>query len=596
MKNIKILVIDSGVDISRKEFENTNIYCLNSCTDDNGHGTAVISIIHKLVPDAQIYVYKLFDNQGCISDVEELITALMFIDSLEHFDIIHLSCCSIACGDQDGLYEICLRLVEKGTIIVSPFDNEGSISYPAAFDCVIGVDWNLYSRSGMSYIYLKNNPINILGPGCLQRLPWLGGSYKYVSGSSFAAPYITAAIAKLMASGIRGLQAVHNGLEKNAYDVWYHPVDYKAKKQLIKPIHKAIVLPFNKEIHSLIAYKNLMSFEIKGVYEVGLFRHVGKKVLDILPYTNCDMVINPEKDIDWESGFDTVILGHCRVISSIMHRDIISEILDKCTIYQKNLYCFDDLSPYEDKISALYENNCWAYYPKVDKTDVDDTFMTKLYGIYTPTVGVFGTSTKQGKFTLQLALKQRMEEIGYRVGGIGTEPSSLLFGFDYVYPMGYENSVSISGGDAVKTLNRFMHEIDLKKYDLILAASQSQTVPHNMGNLHFYPIAQHEFLLGTEPNVIVLCINPFDEISYISRTITYLESYIDTKVIALSLYPCHRDFEWSIGGTLPKKLSEEKLMERKKYYCHKTGVPCFVLGNPIELDELIDLVTNFFVE
>lgn len=52
-----------------------------------------------------------------------------------------------------------------------------------------------------------------------------------------------------------------------------------------------------------------------------------------------------------------------------------------------------------------------------------------LYRISTPVLAVCGTSSKQGKFTLQLELRKRFCEMGYKVGQIGTEPNSLLLGW-----------------------------------------------------------------------------------------------------------------------------------------------------------------------
>ena len=78
---------------------------------------------------------------------------------------------------------------------------------------------------------------------------------------------------------------------------------------------------------------------------------------------------------------------------------------------------------------------------------------------------------------------------------------------------------------------------------ILFVGSQSHSVPFNTGNIGLYP-PQHELLIGTEPDAIILCINPFDDIIYIKRTIAYLESYIQTKVLALSMFPLHRELEW----------------------------------------------------
>jgi hypothetical protein len=43
------------------------------------------------------------------------------------------------CEDRESLYTACKSLTNKGIILVSAFDNAGSLSFPAAFPNVIGV-------------------------------------------------------------------------------------------------------------------------------------------------------------------------------------------------------------------------------------------------------------------------------------------------------------------------------------------------------------------------------------------------------------------------------------------------------------------------
>lgn len=583
-KGIKIAIIDSGINDTRKELTDARIIHLKDNKQDKiGHGTAVASIIHRFVPSAIFYDYMLFKKDMNVT-TEELIFALNELFKIRKFDVIHLSGGVVQCDDLKNLYAICKKLVEAGTIIVSAFDNEGSISYPAAFDCVIGVDWYEKCPNGMKYIYVENSPINILGVGSLQKLPWVNDEYKLVAGSSFAAPYITALVAKIKESNITGLSNVLTELKKNAWKnvVYNSSKSSNSRKDFL--IEKAIVYPFNKEIHSLFRNSELLSFKIKGIYEPIHFRKVGARVDELLGITQTPhMMIRSEKDIQWDSDFDTVILGHVGLISSTTDRDIIGEFIEKCILYKKHLFAFDSLTTYTEKIDELRKQGCFVYFPKITKADVAENLMGKLYGISVPVVGVFGTSPKQGKFSLQLALRLYFMNLGYQVGGLGTEPSSLLFGLDEVYPMGYESSVEISGTDAITMVNCLMHNIDIKGEDIIFVGSQSHSVPFNTGNIGLYPISQHELLIGTEPDAIILCINPFDDIIYIKRTIAYLESYIQTKVLALSMFPLHRELEWAIQGANTTILGKEELDYRKTFYENETNIPCFLLGNENEL-------------
>lgn len=72
----------------------------------------------------------------------------------------------------------------------------------------------------MNYIYLNNSPVNILGVGSLQKLPWKENEYRYVAGSSFAAPYITAVVAKCIINNINEFDMVLSYLKENAVKVY----------------------------------------------------------------------------------------------------------------------------------------------------------------------------------------------------------------------------------------------------------------------------------------------------------------------------------------------------------------------------------------
>lgn len=63
------------------------------------------------------------------------------------------------------------------------------------------------------------------------------------------------------------------------------------------------------------------------------------------------------------------------------------------------------------------------------------------------------------------------------------------------------------------------------------------------------------FLHGTSPDAVILCVNIDDDMDYIKRTINYIEAYVDTKIIALVIYPFVREILY--GGFLKKKKLEE---------------------------------------
>ncbi|MED3798672.1 S8 family serine peptidase [Lysinibacillus capsici] len=597
---VRIAIIDSGTDTNRNEFNPKNIVNIdlvnnsdpgNNSYDSIGHGTATSFILHNKLPNALIYSVKAFTDSRSTT-IEELMAAIKYVINNLEVDIIHLSNGVTFCECIDEFQELCNQIVAQGIIIVAAFDNMGRVSYPAAFDSVIGVDWHEMCNESTKFYYVENSMVNIMGIGSVQRLPWKDNSYNRVAGSSFAAPHITAMISKIIQFGIRKKDAILAELCKNAYKIINFDKRRKVENNWINSIEKAIIFPFNKEIHSLIRFQNELPFKIEGIYEPVGFSKIRRNAEYQSILQDTSIKVGNINQIDWNADFDTLILGHCDVLNSVYNTNFIDFFLEKCLQYSKKIYAFDNISNYCS--NPVNFNNCNIYYPYINESHVPKQNMNKLYSISCPVLGVFGTSPRQGKFTMQLSIRKLLQKNSYKVGQLGTEPSALLFGMDEVYPMGYNSTFDITGKDAISVLNDMLYTISNKNPDIILVGSQSQTVPFSTGNIGFYPISQHEFLLGTEPDGIVLCINPNDDIEYIRRTIQYLESYIETKVIALSMFPINKDFEWKMTVENGCKLSESDLQYRKLYFENSLGLPACIIGNELDNHKLVDIIEDYF--
>ncbi len=114
-----------------------------------------------------------------------------------------------------------------------------------------------------------------------------------------------------------------------------------------------------------------------------------------------------------------------------------------------------------------------------------------------------------------LPLKRQLELFDYNVGTIGTEPHSLLFDFDVVFPMGYNSTVYLQNHEIVLYLNQAINNLCLNGKEIILTASQAQTIPYYCNNILEFPSKQYHFALGTNPDAVILCVNYYDEIEYI---------------------------------------------------------------------------------
>lgn len=161
--------------------------------------------------------------------------------------------------------------------------------------------------------------------------------------------------------------------------------------------------------------------------------------------------------------------------------------------------------------------------------------------------------------------------------------------------MGYENSVDLKGFDSISLLNRYM--FDVSRYsELIIVGSQANTVPPIMSNQCYFTTKQIEFLLGTQPDATILCVNAHDDVDYISRTINFIESLVDSKVIALVMFPLRLKEGWAGVNGLMEKVAQDDSQIIKQYVMEKHKLPMFFLDNEDEIDELFDLCISFFSE
>jgi len=165
------------------------------------HGTATASILAAaapagLMPDVQLHVAAVFRsrNKEVDTTAEWIVSALDWLVG-EKVEVINLS----LGGSRNLLVEAAVqRVLERGIVIVAAAGNGGADAapvYPAAQPGVIAVtavDANLkpYDRDN------RGDYISYAAPGVDVWVAAPGGGGVYASGTSYAAPFVTAVIAE----------------------------------------------------------------------------------------------------------------------------------------------------------------------------------------------------------------------------------------------------------------------------------------------------------------------------------------------------------------------------------------------------------------
>lgn len=176
-----------------------------------------------------------------------------------------------------------------------------------------------------------------------------------------------------------------------------------------------------------------------------------------------------------------------------------------------------------------------------------------------------------------------------------TEPSGYLFGADFVFPMGYNSTVDINLYEYIYCLNEQIFNIEIQNKDIVICCCQSGTIHYDVSNLNQYAIRQYGFLLGTNADKYILCVNIFDEKGYIERTINYLDNLYEGKVIGIALLTINK--EYTQNGILKRtyNMNNKQLESVKNDLRQSFNLPVYVIGTD-DIWELTENIINHFEE
>ena len=92
-QGVRVAVIDSGVDKDHPEFNGRVLkqmwFRSGTPLSDSDHGTHVAGTIHMMAPDAEIYDYRVFGDQGW--EVDDAISTSIFEACFDGCNVINMS-------------------------------------------------------------------------------------------------------------------------------------------------------------------------------------------------------------------------------------------------------------------------------------------------------------------------------------------------------------------------------------------------------------------------------------------------------------------------------------------------------------------------
>ena len=225
-KDVTVAVLDTGINAEHVDLVNRLADCKDftrgsvarsTCQDQNGHGTHMAGIIAAdggwdgkgiwgVASETNLLIYKVCRNDGtCWAD--DVAAGLLYAIQAKA-NII-----SLGLGGNDDIFlmkDAVNQAVKKNILIVASAGNDGplkgSIDWPAAYADVVAVgaldeeglvpDWSSRGVNDSDYI-MESREIEFAAPGVNIESIWSDGGYRFISGTSAAAPHVAGLAAKL---------------------------------------------------------------------------------------------------------------------------------------------------------------------------------------------------------------------------------------------------------------------------------------------------------------------------------------------------------------------------------------------------------------
>jgi subtilisin family serine protease len=200
-------VIDSGWDRTIPEsavgtgvaiVSATNDFAISWSLDDRdrlGHGTAVTDIILQHAPGVRIIPIRVFGSR--LETSPQILIAALNWAVAQGIRLVNLSLGTERHDVLPGLYRTCELARRAGTIVVASAGPHEGHSIPAIFDPVIGVAASSTLDPPFHIRYRAGSALECEARG-IHHARGLKGVRQTVRGSSFAAPLVTAYVARVL--------------------------------------------------------------------------------------------------------------------------------------------------------------------------------------------------------------------------------------------------------------------------------------------------------------------------------------------------------------------------------------------------------------
>jgi subtilisin family serine protease len=206
-RDARIGMIDGGIARRHAVFADSNLALKNVAGEGDApatpHGTAIASLLvgnddsfHGYVPGAKLFAADVYGGQAAGGGVVEIARALDWL-AQNNVAVVNIS---LAGPDNALLRQVVQRFLARGGVLVAATGNGGAaaaLAYPASYTGVIGVT----SVDSHHHLEIDASVGHALfaAPGVAIRAAKMDRGFATFTGTSFAAPAVTARMALLVA-------------------------------------------------------------------------------------------------------------------------------------------------------------------------------------------------------------------------------------------------------------------------------------------------------------------------------------------------------------------------------------------------------------
>lgn len=268
---------------------------------------------------------------------------------------------------------------------------------------------------------------------------------------------------------------------------------------------RLLIYPYNMEFTPVLRYRSLLTgYDISCLVAPNGWGFTGKDagIADRGPdigilvsadfeksLTLCDTVMIVESHLPFD--FEKYMFNKIKLAVKSKKNIICSLKLDKEAIKEISSMCFSEgvYFKYFDETQNALPEEIAIYNESIEEID-------------TPVILTVGIAEKTNKFEIQLALREKIKKLGYKVSQIGTRSYCEMMGFHPFPSFMYGNAIS----DITKVLmfNRFIKKIEkTEEPDVIIIGVPGGVMPFNKNLTNKFGLLAFEISQALVPDVVI---------------------------------------------------------------------------------------------